>query len=270
MARNVYLLEHDRAILRYIIEGHYESVIKGNNIWKQMENEKLLAPRTWQSLRNRFFKNISVDLSRPEYGLTQDELIGLRMHLHKALTNTAAGKPKKPNRCIPVSGKSDAEASGQKRTLALYTLEEDKAILKYILDSNLENYIKGNEMWICMENANICPTRSWHSLRNRFLRYIIPACTNPEYNLSDDEQKRLKKFQLQSKPSSNEQTEASREDVDSSVSIDSDSSEHEDSTSASALRSRTKSASKRIRTPSTIPTIDKDFFSLDMDSDSED
>ncbi|KAH1024697.1 hypothetical protein HUJ05_004148 [Dendroctonus ponderosae] len=272
MAGNVYLLQEDKAILRYIIEGHYESVIKGNNIWKQMADDPVLAHRTWQSLRNRFFKTISVDLSRPEYGLTADERIGLRVYLRKPLTKLAAEIPKKHNRFMPVSGESKPAAAGEKRTLALYTLEEDKAILKYILGDKLEYFIKGNDLWIRMEDEKVCPTRSWQSLKNRFIRYILPAYTKPEYELSDAEQERLRQFHLQPQPSTIERTaaEATGEDVGSPVQINSDTSEYEAPTRGSTLGGKTKPASNRTVTASTCSANDKDFFSLDMDSDSDD
>jgi len=51
---------------------------------------------------------------------------------------------------------------------AFYDNREDRAILAYFLDHGGYSNIGGNRVWMAIEKENICPGRSWHSLKSRF------------------------------------------------------------------------------------------------------
>lgn len=48
----------DVSIVSYLISSHALSRVKGNAVWKEAAERKRDPVRSWQSLRNRFFKNI--------------------------------------------------------------------------------------------------------------------------------------------------------------------------------------------------------------------
>lgn len=55
-----------------------------------------------------------------------------------------------------------------------YTHEEDVKILRYIDDNSKHNLVGGRELWQKMEREGILPNRSWHSLKERYRKRIVP------------------------------------------------------------------------------------------------
>ncbi|XP_066146301.1 uncharacterized protein [Euwallacea fornicatus] len=76
--RLCYSLQEDQRILRYVLDGNHQDFIKGDGLWKKMEMERVCGSRTWQSMKNRFMRNILASKSRPEYGLTHEEKQSLK------------------------------------------------------------------------------------------------------------------------------------------------------------------------------------------------
>ncbi|XP_047518265.1 trichohyalin-like isoform X3 [Pieris napi] len=59
-----------------------------------------------------------------------------------------------------------------------FSLLEDEAIVAWIVTNKKGNLVNGNRMWKEMEPIHLKVTghyRSWHSLRNRYLRHLLPA-----------------------------------------------------------------------------------------------
>lgn len=56
---------------------------------------------------------------------------------------------------------------------APYSLVEELATISYILDGNYESLVGGNKVWMRMEDAYICGTRTWSSLKNRYRKNIL-------------------------------------------------------------------------------------------------
>lgn len=67
-----YSIDEDILILNTIIEveGYYS--LRGNLFWKELEDTKLFAKcgRTWQSLKERFLKQIIPNILNPKYKLS--------------------------------------------------------------------------------------------------------------------------------------------------------------------------------------------------------
>ncbi|XP_045489638.1 myb-like protein X isoform X2 [Pieris rapae] len=68
--------------------------------------------------------------------------------------------------------------SSRKRPTNEFSLLEDEAIVDWIVKNKKGNLVNGNRMWKEMEPQHLNVTgqyRSWHSLRNRYLRHLLPA-----------------------------------------------------------------------------------------------
>ena len=76
-----------------------------------------------------------------------------------------------------------------------FTVDEDYAIIDYILDNKRYQQTGGNNVWKKAEEANICPGRSFWSLKERFRRGIIPNLK--KYFLDKEIEKKLKKEYLE-------------------------------------------------------------------------
>jgi len=56
-------LEEDKQILEALLKTTLTH-LRGNEIWKQMEKDRVCGERTYQSMRNRFLKNIFPDIKK--------------------------------------------------------------------------------------------------------------------------------------------------------------------------------------------------------------
>ncbi|XP_045506006.1 uncharacterized protein DDB_G0283697-like [Colias croceus] len=68
--------------------------------------------------------------------------------------------------------------SGKSPSVREYSRLEDDAIVTWIVKNEKENLVNGNRIWQIMQpvhHQNTGHFRSWHSLRNRYLRYILPS-----------------------------------------------------------------------------------------------
>ena len=54
-----------------------------------------------------------------------------------------------------------------------YTLQEDKDIVQFLISTQMFSLVKGTDVWKSMA-IRVKKPRSWQSLKNRFLRYIVP------------------------------------------------------------------------------------------------
>ena len=68
-----------------------------------------------------------------------------------------------------------------------FTVDEDQLIIKYLSTHHLLNATKGNSTWEEMAETGIFNNRSWQSLKNRFLRYILPNIQNQKDLFDIDE-----------------------------------------------------------------------------------
>ncbi|XP_059352204.1 uncharacterized protein LOC130688185 isoform X2 [Daphnia carinata] len=104
--------------------------------------------------------------------------------------------PESQKNCVPVKKSRRVE----------YSIEEDLAILKFLLANNLHDKVRGNTIWKIVHRN--FPNHSYHSLHNRFRRFILPnlskykGLTNSErklfsHNVSSDSSTFLPKKTIQ-------------------------------------------------------------------------
>ncbi|GBP13806.1 hypothetical protein EVAR_8022_1 [Eumeta japonica] len=67
-----------------------------------------------------------------------------------------------------------------------YTMKELKGIVEYIKDRKAYGETKGRKMWVDYANSGNT-TRTWQSLKETFLKRILPDIHNPYYRLTSDE-----------------------------------------------------------------------------------
>ncbi|XP_063385820.1 uncharacterized protein LOC134671895 isoform X2 [Cydia fagiglandana] len=67
-----------------------------------------------------------------------------------------------------------------------YTLREMKSIVDYLTVNNLYGETRGRKMWMDYANSN-STQRTWQSLKETFLKRILPDITNPYYRLDPDQ-----------------------------------------------------------------------------------
>ena len=63
-------------IINFIVDKKRFEDIKGNELWKIMEERKVLEGRSWQSMKERFIKGIREKINT--YGLSEEIVKGLR------------------------------------------------------------------------------------------------------------------------------------------------------------------------------------------------
>ncbi|XP_066146300.1 uncharacterized protein [Euwallacea fornicatus] len=166
-----------------------------------MEMERVCGSRTWQSMKNRFMRNILASKSRPEYGLTHEE----KQSLKNINQSTATSNLKK--NCVSVSRHDSSDVVKQKsesqkdrgakpvsiqrniKHNLIFSVEEDKKLINHLLHNCtfLQEAPYENDGWKALEAEKVCSGRSWQSMKNRFLRDIYPSIINPIYDLTEEE-----------------------------------------------------------------------------------
>lgn len=64
-----------------------------------------------------------------------------------------------------------------------YSIEEDITLVDYIVRKNGFHLVKGRSFWLEAElEVASGHRRTWQSLKNRFLRYIVPFINTPQYS----------------------------------------------------------------------------------------
>jgi len=78
----------------------------------------------------------------------------------------------------------------------LYTIEEDQRLLNLICKHKAYNYVNGIKFWRLVEGSKKFEDRTCVSLKNHFLRIIIPKVISKKkhgYELSSEDRIKLKK-----------------------------------------------------------------------------
>ncbi|XP_075222934.1 uncharacterized protein LOC142325277 [Lycorma delicatula] len=60
-----------------------------------------------------------------------------------------------------------------KHSRLLYSIKEDEDIIKYIVLKKGYHKLKGVAFWKTMEDKNICPHRTWQSMKEHFIKKIV-------------------------------------------------------------------------------------------------
>ena len=157
---NLYTLDEDVAILDYVIKTGRFDELKGNALWEEAQKKKVLAGRSWQSMKERFRKHIIANVEsfdiEPKYKkLLQKNYYTERPRERQTLShNTQTG---------------------------FYTVEEDMEIINHVIKRNGYDLVKGNAFWTEMEtkfkDKKVC-ARTWQSLKERYSKRIVPNLHN--------------------------------------------------------------------------------------------
>ena len=77
----------------------------------------------------------------------------------------------------------DSTKSGSRHP---YTDEDDMRIAIHISDKNLFKHYKGNALWIKLAKEKLLPGRSWQSMKNRFVKKILPNLGEKFFDVKED------------------------------------------------------------------------------------
>ena len=76
-SRLLYSKKEEQQIIDYIVDHDYYKILKGNSVWKSMENAGVGCGRSWQSMKEYFRKCIFVKIN--SYGLSKHEIMSFRV-----------------------------------------------------------------------------------------------------------------------------------------------------------------------------------------------
>ena len=163
LSGNYYTAEEDKEILKFIVKNNRVGDVKGNALWELMEQKGVATGRTHQSMKERFRKTISKNIEN------YDDVV-VDKAIRKRIKNLYLGK-KSTNASLDDTASSIS--SGK-----FYTAEEDKDILKFIVENNRLDDVKGRALWELMEERGIANGRSHQSMKERFRKTISKNIEN--------------------------------------------------------------------------------------------
>ncbi|KAJ9575972.1 hypothetical protein L9F63_007161 [Diploptera punctata] len=111
---------------------------------------------------------------------------------------TSAAKDTSKLSCYRTSPSSDRSKSSQPAVISLskrrkdYTKDEKMKILKYIINEKAYDSVKGRKFWEVMQARRICPGRTWQSMKEHFMKQIVPNIN--KFDIAEDTAERLKRI----------------------------------------------------------------------------
>ncbi|PSN31617.1 hypothetical protein C0J52_18043 [Blattella germanica] len=82
--------------------------------------------------------------------------------------------PTKEIGIIPPELFSPDDVPEERNVFKRYSRSEQKAIVNFIIRKKAHHYVRGNRFWIVMEKKQLCKGRTWQSLKEHFLKKILP------------------------------------------------------------------------------------------------
>ena len=189
--KRFYSREEEVKILDFIIEHNAFSQVKGISLWKIMEATQVLQGRSSQSMKERFRRHILPKLNNYKH-LSKTDRQNFRnppCQEYYSKGSKEKSQPTSPdvtniedevwneddNASVASDGnqsiKSILNGSRQSRN---FSIDEDMAILNFIVTNRRFSEVNGNNLWRLMESKSIAQNRSWQSLKERFRRQIGP------------------------------------------------------------------------------------------------
>ena len=150
-----YTADEDREILRFILKSNRIGEVKGNALWELMEERGVAGGRSRQSMKERFRKTISKNIDKYD-DVVEDR--AMRKRIKQLYLE-------KKSNSLDDTGSSIS--SGK-----FYTAEEDKDILKFIVENNRLDDVKGRALWELMQERGVANGRSHQSMKERFRKTI--------------------------------------------------------------------------------------------------
>jgi hypothetical protein len=137
-----------------------------------MEDREICPGRTWQSMKQRWEKFISKSLDK--FGVTAEEL-----EERDVQEGSEMGNDDETDMSQDISS-----MRGYRSGANYYTAADDQKILDYIVQNKRFSHLGGRALWQMMENEEVLPGRTWHSLNERFRKVILKKIRT--YGLSEE------------------------------------------------------------------------------------
>lgn len=97
---SLYSPTEEAKIVEYIVENDAFHRIKGDKLWKEMEEAKIVE-RTWSSLKQHFRKKIIHEVHLPRYNLSENDIKLFREYFNrepvKSEKKKAGNRSRAPN-----------------------------------------------------------------------------------------------------------------------------------------------------------------------------
>ncbi|PNF42892.1 hypothetical protein B7P43_G12898 [Cryptotermes secundus] len=158
-----------------------------------MEEKMVCNKRTWQSMKEQFFKKILPDIE--SFNLSESQISrfknlkssnSLRHWERQSLKSSALEEPSDQlNRRTDSSTKDNhkqnnlyIEPQGNEnepcflRNANYYTEAEDKALLNFVVQRERYSETGGVRLWKLMERKQVLPGRSWQSMKERYRKVL--------------------------------------------------------------------------------------------------
>ena len=127
-----YSSSEERAMVNFFLqEGGYR-IRKGRAIWIKMESKKICNGRTWQSMKSRWEKYVSKDLSN--FNVTTEDLI----EADKRIFGDDGATEEDGDR---------SNFRGVRTGRSFYNREEDLKIINFLLQNRRYQDVKGRAVW---------------------------------------------------------------------------------------------------------------------------
>jgi hypothetical protein len=92
---SMYSHDEEKKIVDYLVENNFIHRIKGDQVWKELEEAKVVN-RTWQSLKQHFRKRIIHELHYPRYSLDKQTLALFHDHFNREVKKKKAEAKRPP------------------------------------------------------------------------------------------------------------------------------------------------------------------------------
>lgn len=111
-SKGSYNTDEDSKILNFIIRNQRYADIKGNQLWKEMEEASVCIGRSWQSMKERFRKTITTNMHMYSelFGITSQQMEYLQMNIQ----------------FVPPQTKNEQKTPAEKIFGSAYTVAEDE------------------------------------------------------------------------------------------------------------------------------------------------
>ncbi|KAI1298720.1 hypothetical protein HDE_04072 [Halotydeus destructor] len=209
--KNPYSFDEDYAILNYIVKSKKYSELKGNTFWKLAEREKLCGKRSYQSMKERFRRRIFPiihtygRLDRKERDMIHNAYVECKAKEKKPKNKPKAvvALKKEELDAEDESGSSDdddednadeknptkhpyidflkkskkSKNMSPKIPIKFFTQEDDMRLINAVLHAAKHQtiHVHGNSLWKEIAGDDtISQNRTFHSLRERFIKRILP------------------------------------------------------------------------------------------------
>ncbi len=159
------------------------------------------GPGAKKSAKHRLFTSAQKDplICTPQKGTPQK--VSDPHHRRRGAAGVERSPQPSTSRGIPHQRPEDAQSPSDSDNLSTmstsnipYTREEDEAIVNYIVENGYFNECKGRGLWVAMENKMVVRNRTWQSMKNRFIRYILPKSGVDHFKSEDNDHDRTSRF----------------------------------------------------------------------------